>query len=302
MNSGNAQPLVSLDYIKTVPVYKASIAIQNQIRHLINGCFEAHQLAKLAYAKTETLLLESLGLANYTPSTEPVNIKSFKDSFGATGRIDAEYYQPKYDDWTQAINSYKNGSSTIANICEVKDINFTPDNNKTYSYIELSDIDKVGGITGATVAGGSELPTRARRIVKSGDVLVSSIEGSLTSCALVSEKYNDALCSTGFYVLRSDEVNAETLLVLMKSTPIQALLKQGCSGTILTAINNEAFLNLHIPLIDTRTQEKIASQLQESFKLKAESERLLEVAKRAVEIAIEQDEQAGMNYIEQQSK
>ena len=33
--------------------------------------------------------------------------------------------------------------------------------------------------------------------------------------------------------------------------------------------------------------------VQESFSLKAESERLLDVAKRAVEIAIEQDESAG---------
>ena len=35
----------------------------------------------------------------------------------------------------------------------------------------------------------------------------------------------------------------------------------------------------------------------QSFTLKAQSERLLEAAKRAVEIAIEQDEAAGMAYL-----
>jgi len=37
--------------------------------------------------------------------------------------------------------------------------------------------------------------------------------------------------------------------------------------------------------------------VRQSFTLQAESERLLEVAKRAVEIAIEQDEQAALDFI-----
>ncbi len=49
------------------------------------------------------------------------------------------------------------------------------------------------------------------------------------------------------------------------------------------------------------TQSKIAALIQESFSLKAESERLLKVAKRAVEVAIEQDEAAGLAYIEANS-
>lgn len=45
-----------------------------------------------------------------------------------------------------------------------------------------------------------------------------------------------------------------------------------------------------IPCIDDNTQTKIAALVKESFSQKSESERLLEAAKRAVEIAIEQDE------------
>ena len=43
------------------------------------------------------------------------------------------------------------------------------------------------------------------------------------------------------------------------------------------------------------------SKLQQSFTLKAESERLLATAKRAVEIAIETDEQTAMAYINEQT-
>jgi restriction endonuclease S subunit len=267
-------------------------------------CEKANSLiaeSKSTYTATETLLLQTLGLANFSPSTEQVNIKSFKDSFGTSGRLDAEYYQPKYEDYQRFILRYSNGWLTISSICTLKDTNFTPKDDTEYQYIELSDIDKSGSITGCTTNNGAELPSRARRKVSKGDVLISSIEGSLQSCAIVTSKFNEALCSTGFYVLSSDKINPESLLVLFKSELMQNILKQRCSGTILTAINKNELLGIPIPIIESQIQTQIATLVQQSFTLKAQSEHLLEVAKRAVEIAIEQDEQAAMDYIKVQT-
>ena len=44
------------------------------------------------------------------------------------------------------------------------------------------------------------------------------------------------------------------------------------------------------------TQQKITTLVKESFSLKAESERLLGTTKRAVEIAIEQNESAALDW------
>ena len=52
-----------------------------------------------------------------------------------------------------------------------------------------------------------------------------------------------------------------------------------------------------IPIIDFKKQEQIAKLVEESFKLKVESERLLEVAKKAVEIAIEENEAIAIKFI-----
>ena len=101
-----------------------------------------------------------------------------------------------------------------------------------------------------------DLPTRARRKVKRGQAIVSSIEGSLQSCALITDEYDNALCSTGFYVVDSAKINPETLLVLFKSEPMQALMKQRCSGTILTAISKDEFLSMPLPLIADDVQIK----------------------------------------------
>ena len=78
---------------------------------------------------------------------------------------------------------------------------------------------------------------------------------------------------------------------------MQNILKQCCSGTILTAINKNEFLNIPIPLIAHETQTQIAVLVKESFRLKTESKKLLKTAKAAVELAIEENETAAMGII-----
>ena len=145
---------------------------------------------------------------------------------------------------------------------------------------------------------GKDLPTRARRKVAAEDVIVSSIEGSLESIALITEEYDNALCSTGFHVVQSNVLNSETLLVFLKSSIGQLQLKKGCSGTILTAINKKEFSKIAVPKIKVEKQAEIEQKVIESFNGRNRAKDLLEHAKRAVEIAIEQDEQAAIDWLE----
>ena len=96
-----------------------------------------------------------------------------------------------------------------------------------------SNIDNTGNIRGYLQEMGQNLPSRARRRIQENDVIISSIEGSIDKIALVSNEFHNSLCSTGFYVLNSNKINSETLLVLFKNKIIQQLLKQKCSGIIL---------------------------------------------------------------------
>jgi restriction endonuclease S subunit len=271
--------------------------LNEQVENLSYEAFNMLSNSQDKYSQAETLLLETLNLKDFQPSKEPVNVKNFSESFGSSGRLDAEYYQVKYEDYLEFVQSYSCGVEQLNEICKIKDKNFNPSEKIEYKYIELANIGKSGEIVGCTFDYGSELPTRARRKVNTNDVIISSIEGSLESCALVTKEYDNSLCSTGFYVVKSEKLNPETLLVLFKSEPIQALLKKGCSGTILTAISKTELERIPIPLIDTETQNKIKEQINKSFELRNQSEHLLEVAKTAVEMAIEKDEKTAMEYI-----
>ena len=260
--------------------------LNNKIEEIVYKSFELLEESKSLYSQAEDLLLGELGLKDWQPKNTLHTTKKFSD-FAQSGRLDAEYYQPKYDEIEKELS--KKITLEISKIGQICDKNFSPIDNVEYKYIELADIGAYGEITGCTMAIGSELPTRARRIVRKGDVLISSIEGSLQSCAIVPKEFDNALCSTGFYVMTPNKINAETLLILLKSTVIQLLLKKGCSGTILTNISKDEFLKIKIPILPEQIQTKIASLIQQSFECKAQSKHLLEDAKRMVEAEIEKN-------------
>ena len=291
----------SIAKFKELRIPKFRNSINTLLEKLVFSSFQKLEKSKQLYKNAETLLLKEIGLQNFEPSKEPVNIKSFADSFGSSGRLDAEYYQPKYDDYIKLIEEYSNGCDSISTVCNLNNINFKPEGKIKYKYIELSNVGKSGDVNGCTIDFGKELPSRARRKVNTGDVIISSIEGSLNSCALVAKEYDKALCSTGFYVINSKLINSETLLVLFKSKLMQNILKQNCSGTILTAINKDEFLNIRIPVVKVSAQLQIADLIEQSFTLKKQSEHLLEVAKRAVEIAIEESESIALEFIKKET-
>ena len=143
------------------------------------------------------------------------------------------------------------------------------------------------------------MPTRARRKVCRNDVIVSSIEGSLSSIALITKEYDNALCSTGFYVVKSDDINSETLLVLLKSHVAQEQLNKGCSGTILPAINKDELGKIILPMVVKKVQAKIHQKITKSFTLRKQSNHLLECAKQAVEMAIERDEKTALQWLKE---
>lgn len=265
----------------SIPILPNSI--QQRIENYTYSSFEVLKKSEELYASAETYLLECLGMTDFAANPDGYNVKTLKESFLETGRFDSEYYLPKYEDYIQLVQSYSNGCRLIGEVCTIKDRNYTPEDGVRYKYIELANIGKSGEITGYEEQVGEKLPTRARRIVHRGDVIVSSVEGSLDSCALITDEYDRALCSTGFYVLQSSEFNPETLLTLFKSQPIQNLMKKGCSGTILTAIGKSELERIPIPLIRQEVQDEIAKHIQKSFELRKEAMQLLEDAELTVE-------------------
>src|SRR5438874_12734497 len=65
-------------------------------------------------------------------------------------------------------------------------------------YIDISSVSSHGEITDVTVMPFRDAPSRARRIVKVGDTIVSTVRTYLKAIAYVGGNDKDLICSTGF--------------------------------------------------------------------------------------------------------
>ena len=123
------------------------------------------------------------------------------------------------------------------------------------------------------------------------------VEGSLEKIALVLSEEKNIIGSTGFFVLRQKAYEPEVALVLLKSKPIQQLLKRQAQGTILTAIPKTSLPRVLLPKISQSVQGQVKQKIAQSNKERQEAKNLLEKAKQAVEIFIEQDEKQALAYL-----
>ncbi|TLD86176.1 restriction endonuclease subunit S [Helicobacter sp. MIT 05-5294] len=285
---------VPTDFYEKLLVPLFSMEFQLEIEKLVKDSHFSLEQSKELYKEAEAILYAELGLDPKNPlqsllqdkqNSINISIRTLKESFLKTGRLDSEYYQTKYDKIESYIKNYQGGFMALT-LIEIKDSNFTPNAKEKYRYIELANIGGNGNINEPLEELGENLPTRARRLVKKGDLIISSIEGSLSSCALITEEFDNCIVSTGFYVLKAQSINSETLLVLFKSQIFQEYLKKFPSGTILTAISKEELQNILIPKISLEIQTQIAAHIQKSFALRKEAKNLLQVAKEKVESAI----------------
>lgn len=279
----SAQPTVSMSRIRKIPV-PVFCELQELVSNLVEENYRLQCRSEEKYREAAAVLDQYLNVDEYNITN--ITVKTIKDSFLSTGRLDAEYYQDKYQTYEARLNVRK----TVASLCHLYDESFVPCEDTQYRYIELANVGTFGNISDIELFNGYDLPSRARRKVRKGQVIVSSVEGSLQRCALITSEFDNALCSSGFYVLDSDYINSETLLVLFKSKLVQALLKRRCSGTILTGITRDELLSMPLPEIEVTVQSVIAEKVRGSFALRKRAEALLECAKQAIDIAIEQSE------------
>lgn len=282
----SGQGKLELEDIRSLKVVNCEKNFRREINAIVLDVEKLKEKSIQLYREAEEILLVELGLLNY----EVKNTLAFsvsKKEIDSVERFDSEYFQPKYKEIIKKIERYEEGWDVLKNVIDFKDKNFTPKESEKYKYLALSNISNQGYVQDYQEELGKNLPSRARRKVNTGDLIISSIEGSLSSCAIIEKEFDNSICSTGFFVLNSEKINTETLLILFKSKVIQELLQRGSKGTILTAISKTELEYIKVPLIKKSIQKQIAQKLQESYKLRGESKDLLEEAKRKVEEEVE---------------
>ncbi len=130
-----------------------------------------------------------------------------------------------------------------------------------FDYISLSDVDSDDFKIETTRQVFASAPSRARRVVKKGDILMSTVRPNLQGFSLIRTEVKDLIASTGFAVLTSKKCSNEFLFQYLFSSGIERQFYQLLVGSNYPAINSSDVRKLKIPLPPLPEQKAIAQVL-----------------------------------------
>lgn len=226
---------------------------------------------------------DKIASPNYT-------IRTLANSLKESGRLDAEYYQSKYEKNEALLKNYKYG------FCKLKDLIQRQSSGFAFSsdeYVDCSDLVliRINNIKNATLdmSNAVYLKNEAQNLspkdkVYKGDILIS-MSGSIGVSCVVRDDIN-AMLNQRIYKIAIRGFSPDVLAVFLNSVCAKLQFERIGTGGVQTNISSSDIQNLIIPLLDFKTQEAIESKISQSFALKAKSKELLESAKQRVEEAI----------------
>lgn len=131
-------------------------------------------------------------------------------------------------------------------------------------YVEISGVSLEGGVEEINRITFHEAPSRARRKVQSGDILISTVRTYLRAIATIKEASEDLIASTGFCVVRpSAKVDSGFLGWAARSEPFVGEVVARSVGVSYPAINASELVSINVPLPPLETQRRIARFLDE---------------------------------------
>jgi restriction endonuclease S subunit len=300
---GAIQKGLNLGDLESLDIFIPSNKFQSDIESFFRTSLDKTEQSKQTYNQAENILLQEIGLQDFTPSKKPVNVKSFKDSFATSGRLDAEYYQLKYE---QVVNKVKNKNfDTLNNLVDINKSIEPGSKNYVESglpFMRVADLSKNGLSEPQKYISDYFIKENEKKInklkPKKGTILFSK-DGSVGIAYHLRQNYNGITSGAILHLNVKDEqrILPEYLTLALNSKVVQMQAERDAGGSIILHWRVGEIENVVVPIIDFHKQREIADLIEQSFSLKKQSEHLLEVAKKAVEIAIEENEENALEYI-----
>ncbi|MDH7486779.1 MAG: restriction endonuclease subunit S, partial [Anaerolineae bacterium] len=301
---GAGQPHIRPQEIKHLPIFIPQATIVKKIVNIIN---EANSLVKESekfYSQAENLLLEELGLKDFKPRYEKTYTAKLSSAFSAH-RIDAEYFQPAYEEILELVSQ----NTTLYPLKNILDFrrgvfispNYYTEQKTKRPYIRIKELTgKVGIDESKVIYIRDEYMENEANKLYTNDLVIAIIGDTIGKTNLLMEELSGGFCSNNTGRLRikyKDQVLPEYLEILFQSIVIQSQIEKKKTQTGQPKISDAEIKSLLIPILPLSTQQKIASLVQQSHEARKKVKELLEVAKRAVEIAIEKNEKEALDYI-----
>ena len=297
---GVTRPALDYSAIKSFLIPDLDKGFQDTIT---SCCCRAEKLrtdSKDNYTEAQTLLLAKLGLADWQPRHQLTFVKNFSDTQHSE-RIDADYFQPQYDEITNAIKNYPRGWDTLENLVTLKKC--VEVGSKEYleagiPFVRVSNLSPFEITEEKYIS--EELYAEIEEHQPKQEEILLTKDATPGIAYHLREQPEKMILSGGILRLKSktDRVGNEYLTLVLNSILTQEQVNRDVGGSVILHWRPDQVARTLIPILPEEKQVEIQQKVLESFNLRNHAKDLLKSAKRAVEIAIEQDEQTAINWLE----
>ncbi len=300
----SGQGKIELEDIKDLTVYEASKTLQDKIGEAVTLSQDLIEESETVFSQAERFLLSELGLLDWRPGHCLSFVKNYSDAAQAQ-RIDAEYFQPKYEQIVNAVKSYKGGWDTLGNLVSVKkcvEVGSGEYLDEGIPFIRVSNLSPFE-ITEEKYISEKLYSELTQHQPKQGEILFSK-DATPGIAYYLKEKPAKMIPSGGILrlKLKDKRVNEDYLTLVLNSLIVKEQINRDVGGSVILHWRPDQVKETLIPLLHEDIQSRIRQKIDESFALRRKSKHLLACAKQAVETAIERDEKIAMKWMKQQAE
>lgn len=293
LTRGAVQKGLILEDMDQILVPRWSGPVETRVAETVHRARSQQSQVTALQDKASERLLTALGLDGWTPP-EPLTYAARASEALAVGRLDARFFAPRIQALLDILS--KDGR-TVSDVASPRREKFRPDRHETFDYIEISDIDGEGLADSNRLLAG-EAPSRATWHVRSDDIITSTVRPIRRLSAQIRPEQAGYVCSSGFVVVQPKGIAPEVLLTYLRLPVICELLDLYASASMYPAITDSDIFNLPLPILTDEVMDQVIADVRNARQAKARASALLDAAKRAVEIAIEDSEDAALAYLD----
>lgn len=297
---------LTLERVGRILVYKPlNEAFEKLIRKLFVDSQSLFIYSREKYKEAEQTLLSELGLLDWKPKHQPSFVKNFSNVKSAD-RIDAEYFQPMYDELLEKVRHYKNGHRLLGDIATIRKC-IEPGSQayeeKGIPFLRVSNLSKFGIVNDNQQYISEELYEQLKSYQpEKGEILLSK-DATPGVAYYLNNEPDKMIPSGGILRLKVKDVKAiypEYLTLILNSVVVQKQIERDIGGSVINHWLVDQVKKTLIPILPESTQKDISDKVADSFMKREQSKKLLDIAKRGVEMAIEQNEEAATRWLNEE--
>ncbi len=161
----------------------------------------------------------------------------------------------------------KNAGKTIGDMTEARvEQTGPPSGRHEFSYVDISSIDReTKRIVDPKTLPVAQAPSRAKQVLRMGDVLVSMTRPNLNAVALVPPDLDGSIGSTGFHVLRAKGEEPRFLFYAVQTPDFIDEMCQKVQGALYPAVRPKDISSFLIPSFSLPEQRLIVAEIEKQF-------------------------------------